>query len=79
MNPTIGSNAREHSFQRPVRNGKLSEILDKEFSRSYRFEGLADFVQDIKGLFRHIVDRRDRLETEASLKSTLENQSQENP
>ena len=42
---------------RPVRNGSLHRILDEEFSRSYRFEGLADFVHDVKHLFRWVVGK----------------------
>ncbi|MFN0059218.1 MAG: hypothetical protein ACKVX7_12225 [Planctomycetota bacterium] len=70
--PRRDNDASSGSNDRPVRNGELHEILDQEFSRCYRFEGLSDFVHDIKGLFRHFVDRRDRIESEEMLKSTFD-------
>lgn len=42
---------------RPVREGPLREILDREFERSYRFEGMSDLLNDIKGLLRRVVHR----------------------
>ena len=68
-NESTSSNVRAY---RPIRNGELRVILDQEFTRSYRFEGISDFVHDIKGIFRHFVDRRDRLEREEMLKSPFD-------
>ncbi len=42
---------------RPIRNGTLREILDDEFQRCYRFEGLSDLLHDLKGLIRKVVVR----------------------
>ena len=42
---------------RPIRNGALHEILDEEFQRCYRFEGISDLFHDLKGLIRKVVTR----------------------
>ena len=44
---------------RPMRNGALRDLLDEEFSRNYRFEGLSDFFHDLKGLLRKVVVREE--------------------
>ncbi len=47
---------------RPMRNGDLRALLDEEFSRNYRFEGLSDFFHDLKGLLRKVVVREEESE-----------------
>ena len=42
---------------RPIRGGDLQSLLDEEFGRNYRFEGLSDFIQDLKGLVRKVISR----------------------
>ena len=41
----------------------LSERLDSEFERSYRYEALTSLLDDVKNLFRRVVSK-DPLETD---------------
>ncbi len=68
--PADDSNLYVHSF-RPIRDGALSEILDEEFQRCYRFEGLSDLFHDLKGLIRKVVTRGE----EESLELTHEREN----
>lgn len=50
----------EHSDNiRPFRTDDFRDVLDEEFQRSYRFEGLGNVLHDIKELFRNLVSRED--------------------
>lgn len=44
---------------RPLRGDGLRGVLDEEFQKSYRFEGLSNVFHDIKELFRKVVTRDD--------------------
>lgn len=63
------------SVERPFRNGTLRDILDEEFSRSYRFEGVSDLIHDIesniKHLWRRVVGRDGEREGLEDLESSL--------
>ena len=37
----------------------LRDLLDEEFQKNYRFEGISDFSQYLKGLWRNFVVRDD--------------------
>ena len=60
----------EGGVARPVRNGTLRDILDEEFSRCYRFEGVSDLFHDIKHFWRRVVGR-DGDEEGVDLESSL--------
>lgn len=63
------------SVERPFRHGTLRDILDEEFSRSYRFEGVSDLIHDIesniKHLWRRVVGRDGEQEGLEDLESSL--------
>lgn len=61
----------EEDDDRPVRNGKLRDILDEEFSRCYRFEGVSDFIHDVKHLFRRVVGKDGEQDGLEDLESSL--------
>lgn len=42
---------------RPLRDGTLRDLLDREYRRSYRFEGMRDFFHGVQGVFRRMVTR----------------------
>lgn len=44
---------------RPLRGDSFRAVLDEEFRKSYRFEGISNVIHDIKELFRRVVARDD--------------------
>ena len=57
------ANGVEHSEPyRLIREGTLSDILDEEFRRCYRFESISHLFHDLKGLLRRVVAREEAQE-----------------
>ena len=44
---------------RPVRTGPLCDLLDAEFQRCHRFDGISTFLGDLRSLLRRAVVRED--------------------
>ncbi len=45
----------EHQDPRHLKSGSLRHLLDQEYSRCYRFEGVSDLWHDVKVFFRRVV------------------------
>ncbi len=44
-----------------IRPGSLRDILDDEFSRNHRFEGLSAFLSDLRGFLRGVMEREEEV------------------
>ena len=63
---SVGDRTVDRSV-RPVRTGPLRDLLDAEFQRCHRFDGISTFLGDLRSLLRRAVVREDEeaLELEA--------------